>query len=365
MGYGKNKQRLSGEVSTTNAESTSYFRKLPAAIAMANLVVLSLAGVELVTKQAPPECVRQACHDSRLNSLARLIIKSPEQDLRPVAVVLPKPAAVTKPALAPQPLIVRKVAPKLLDTDTSTFKPTSRMTQADSLIRFRTDSLNQHLKVVDASYPQCQKQQKQLRDNNLPVNSDYVVVGINGGRETNTDTCLADLLDWANQSGKLNLYVNTANPGVSNPSQYGWKVAKADIEQRLLPATKAADLSQDPASYGTVWLDVEGANSWQAGSAKAQAQNVKVLEGMAAYFEHVGLNVGIYSANSPGYSMFHSIVGQIPASSNLNGLDNWLGQGNGPNGAIQACHYQPLTAGSHVIMTQYVENNLDQDYVCP
>lgn len=66
----------------------------------------------------------------------------------------------------------------------------------------------------DISYPQCGK--------TLPTGQGFGIVGVNGGIATTTNPCLSTELLWANLSfGTLNqtkvqLYVNTGNPGGLN-----------------------------------------------------------------------------------------------------------------------------------------------------
>jgi len=63
----------------------------------------------------------------------------------------------------------------------------------------------------DISYPQCGKK--------LPTGQYFGIVGVNGGLATTTNPCFASQLTWAKQSKtgsiqpKVQLYVNTANPG--------------------------------------------------------------------------------------------------------------------------------------------------------
>ncbi len=64
----------------------------------------------------------------------------------------------------------------------------------------------------DISWPQCGR--------TLPKGQAFGIVGVNGGKATTTNPCLADQLKWAAGSTGLNpnqpstqLYVNTANPG--------------------------------------------------------------------------------------------------------------------------------------------------------
>jgi hypothetical protein len=170
----------------------------------------------------------------------------------------------------------------------------------------------------DISWPHCGKA--------LPKGQAFGIIGVNGGKTTNTNPCLADQLRWAASSSgaaigqdKVQVYVNTANPGevleqyavttwplnntdprgrvtignenqlLNNPYgactptdgnyngytndlacswQYGWNRAVEAVDIRFKPAARAAinagasGISENPAHY-VWWLDVETMNSWQ------------------------------------------------------------------------------------------------------
>jgi hypothetical protein len=170
----------------------------------------------------------------------------------------------------------------------------------------------------DISWPQCGKP--------YPKGQAFGIVGVNGGKTTNTNPCLADQLRWAAGSTaaiasqpKVQVYVNTANPGevlqqyavttwptnnvdprgrttlgnentlLNNPYgicattegayngytndmacswQYGWNRAVEAVDARFKPAARSAiasgvkGITENPADY-IWWLDVETMNSWQ------------------------------------------------------------------------------------------------------
>lgn len=164
----------------------------------------------------------------------------------------------------------------------------------------------------DISWPQCGKR--------YPTGQAFGIVGVNGGKTTNHNPCLADQLLWAAKSSgtvafqdKVQVYVNTANPGevleqysvttwptdnvdprgrtslnnentlLNNPYgaciftegnysgytndmacswQYGWNRAVETVDKFFKPAARTAAMSDNPSSY-VWWLDVETMNSWQ------------------------------------------------------------------------------------------------------
>lgn len=235
---------------------------------------------------------------------------------------------------------------------------------------------------MDVSWPQCGKK--------LPTDQAFGAVGINGGLATTTNPCLKDQLVWASNSiggtsqDKIQLYVNTANPGGLNTEswpnagtnpygtcegsdslacawQYGWNRASEDVNDRFLPAATQAGINTSPSSY-TWWLDVETINTWKIPTSSFNTQsNTADLEGMVAYFQSVWGGVGLYST---AYQWSQIVSNSVTATSNLNGLKNWRPGGASLNTAKQACAATPLTTNGTVVLTQFVSKNLDYDYAC-
>jgi len=242
----------------------------------------------------------------------------------------------------------------------------------------------------DLSYPQCKQ--------SPPTGQYFGIVGVNGGTAATTNTCLAAQLAWANKSKagsnqpRIQLYVNTANPGevidqittwptnntdktgftTANPYgtcsgqndqacswQYGWNRSVEAALDRFAPAARSAGIDSSAAAY-TWWLDVETMNTWQSGSGAALARNTAALEGFAGYYQAQGATVGLYST-APQWT---SIAGSVGAGSNLNGLANWRPSGSSLANAKANCSVAPLTAGGFISLTQYVQKNLDYDHSC-
>jgi hypothetical protein len=243
----------------------------------------------------------------------------------------------------------------------------------------------------DISWPQCGKK--------LPSGQAFGIVGVNGGNAATTNPCLASQLVWANKSvggsvqPKIQLYVNTANPGevidqittwptsntdktgytTSNPYgtcqgdndkacswQYGWNRAVEDNIDRFTPAASAAKINSAVSAY-TWWLDVETMNTWQSGSSEALERNSATLEGMTHYFTSKGAHVGLYSTAL----QWNEIVGgSIDPGSNLNGLPNWRPSGASLENAKVNCSLAPLTDSGSIVLTQYIQQNLDKNHSC-
>lgn len=243
---------------------------------------------------------------------------------------------------------------------------------------------------LDISWPQCGAK--------VPTTQTFGIVGVNGGLATTTNACLKDQLIWASKStgvtkqDKVQLYVNTANPGglgtaswplsgvdsigntTNNPYglcdggdslacawQYGWNRAVEDVVLRFQPAAAQAGVASQASSY-VWWLDVETDNTWKApGSVFNNQSNVAVLEGMTSYFKSVGGRVGLYST---AYQWSQIVGSSVSMTSNLNGLTSWLAGSTSLNSAKQACNAKSLTANGSVILTQYISKGFDYDYSC-
>jgi hypothetical protein len=235
----------------------------------------------------------------------------------------------------------------------------------------------------DVSYPQC--------GSTLPSGRAFAVVGVNGGLSTKANPCLANQLGWAARSNglvrtqpKVQLYLNTANPGElkaqvstwpaagSTPYgrcaggndqacswQYGYERAKNSVVSYFTPAARTAAVDTLPSRY-TWWLDVETENTWQSGSTAARARNRATLEGMTAYLLSRGGRVGLYST---GFQ-WNQIVGTVPSTSNLVGRNSWLAGATTLTQARANCTRSPLVPGGRVTLTQYVPDSLDRNHSC-
>jgi hypothetical protein len=225
----------------------------------------------------------------------------------------------------------------------------------------------------DISWPQC--------NTAYPKGQAFGIVGVNNGLANNTNPCFSTQLSWALASSggtgqpKAALYVNTANPEltgswwpssndyggttVSNPYgncdhtastacayMYGYAKAYDDGTIRGV---------NNPASY-LWWLDVETINSWSTNKTANKAD----LEGMNAYFQSIGAQVGLYSTSY----QWNQIVGSTDSSSNLYNLKSWIPGARSEAAAKSNCSLPPLTAGGQVSLTQFVSKNLDYDYSC-
>jgi hypothetical protein len=235
----------------------------------------------------------------------------------------------------------------------------------------------------DVSHPQC--------DADLPAEQAFGIVGVNGGLATRANPCLVDQLEWAAGSTgevrgqpELQLYVNTANPGQVRDQVSTWPRAtdtpygtcdggntlacswvygriRAQVTLHVFfqPAARAAGVDDDPGAHRW-WLDVETMNTWQSGSTAALARNRAALEGMAAYLQDAGAEVGVYST---GYQ-WRRIVGTVEPDSVLYDLDSWLAGALSREGAEENCEEPPLTDGGRVLLAQYVDDALDHNVSC-
>jgi hypothetical protein len=222
---------------------------------------------------------------------------------------------------------------------------------------------------ADVSYPQC--------DGPLPTGHAFGIVGVNGGRATTTNPCLATQLAWAAEASggtvhdDVQLYVNTGNPAGgdlwpqsgsnrygdcdgSNSTacayQYGWDRAWEDATLRGISY---------PEQY-MWWLDVEIANSWDY-SDGGGVRNAAVLEAMTDFFTAIGSRgVGLYST---AYQWGYIVGDGVGATSSLNGLSNWRPTGSTLEGAQANCGLEPLTPGGIIELTQFT-TDFDYNWSC-
>jgi hypothetical protein len=224
----------------------------------------------------------------------------------------------------------------------------------------------------DISYPQCGR--------TYPSGQAFGVVGVNGGKASNFNSCFASEWSWAQTStGRTSqppaqLYINTGNPGdvlaqynvtdwptSSVPADpYGpcagtWTDDRACSWQYGYDRA-SADIRVVGSSTGKWWLDIETANSWTSDAAKNQAS----LEGMVYALETAGASVGIYASSGSWSSLF----GPVAASSTLYSLPEWRPGAKTLAKAQSNCSLAPFEGNGTVEITQYVSTNLDYDYSC-
>ena len=273
----------------------------------------------------------------------------------------------------------------------------------------------------DLSYPAC--------GSTFPSAPAFGIVGVDGGLANDLNPCLGPSssypsyseseLYWAVASStgaaaqpKASLYVNTADPGdvyngtavadwptssissdpygtctttaVSTSSgletlgantpgcawQYGYDMATQDvswvvgaanaIDQQLSSAAVPASASAYP-----WWLDVETANTWQAGTS-GEEMNIADLEGMVAALQASGAPVvGVYSTAS----QWDQITGGTTSSTlygvadSLYGVPDWIPGAKTEAQAASNCGQASFTVGA-VSLTQWSGHPDDNDYAC-
>ncbi len=261
----------------------------------------------------------------------------------------------------------------------------------------------------DVSWPQC--------GSTLPTGEAFGIVGVNDGLANNLNPCLGPSksypsytqseLYWAQATAsgttaepKASLYVNTADPGniaadwpTSSSSadpygsctttststvgqdttacawQYGYNVATQDTAwltdeaAAIVGQESKVSVPTDPGAYPW-WLDVETANSWQAGS-YGQEMNVADLQGIVAALvsAHVATTgIGVYSTSSQWTQITGDPVGASAAGS-LWALADWVPGARSESGAIANCTSTSFTGGT-VTVTQWFAHPVDADYAC-
>jgi hypothetical protein len=231
----------------------------------------------------------------------------------------------------------------------------------------------------DVSYPQC--------SSSLPKSPPFAIVGVTGGRAYATNPCLAAEYAWAQTATsttypRISFYANTGNPGPvlskAWPTgqiapracdgtwsegcsyDYGWNAA-ADA---FAKASAVAGASVSRAAYW--WLDVETGNSWATASDSADwaALNTNDLQGAAAYLASQGVGqIGFYSTGFQWGQITGLTASTSPAYFPVSYV-NWVPGATTLSGAQARCSSAYSFTGARVQLTQYIANNLDDDYRC-
>ncbi len=190
----------------------------------------------------------------------------------------------------------------------------------------------------DISWPQCGRA--------YPATPAFGVVGVNDGLPDTVNPCLASEYHWALASGVVDLYMNTANPGVVPAQAYNYGLAAA----RYAYSAATSKVNAGPGHLW--WLDVETGNSWSAD----QAANTEVIAGSIAFFRAKGVQVGIYSTQ---YQW-----GLITGGARIPSVPNWVpGAASGAQ-ALSFCASGRSFSGGPVAIAQYT-TAFDYDILCP
>ena len=165
----------------------------------------------------------------------------------------------------------------------------------------------------DVSYPQCGRV--------LPTRAAFAIVGVDGGRPFDPNPCLAGQIGWARSFGRVQYYLNTANPGPRLSDHWPLGQTSPRVCRRSHPDSQACafdygvNAAQDAfararsaaLSVGAPdvrrsvwWLDVETHNSWESleygERTKFLRNDTAVLAGMKRALLRRGVRaVGAYS----------------------------------------------------------------------
>lgn len=253
---------------------------------------------------------------------------------------------------------------------------------------------------IDVSYPQC--------GDSLPGAEAFAIVGVNGGLANDYNPCLAAQFGYARTlpggttQPVAQTYLNTADPGNSvadwpSPAHLGaygnasTPVGACDYASgtsgpganslgcsyiygydMVRGITTPAESIEGDAPYFTrvtgaalaatpVWLDVETANSWQAGG-QGQGMNIADLQGMVDALHAVGsAPLGIYSTAYQWNQITGTPTGA--AAGELAGMPVWIPGATNESDAQANCSQTAYTAGT-VVLTQWFGSPYDQDISC-
>ncbi|HWB38820.1 MAG TPA: hypothetical protein VG604_01110 [Candidatus Saccharimonadales bacterium] len=200
---------------------------------------------------------------------------------------------------------------------------------------------------IDDSFPQCDNKSLATKDHQ----HHRAAVRVAGLNEISLPSLMTPCLglqkgkikvselDWLKGTAPKNrmVYSFAINPGRQSPlwlqddrapcrvngpescyEEYGRDYARENIKERLEPNAKAVGLKLPKGMM--VWIDVEGPDYYQQGSAKAKQNNQAVVSGMIAEYNRLGYNTGIYTLEREVPEIF----GSIDPSSKLHEQPVWL-----------------------------------------
>ncbi len=191
---------------------------------------------------------------------------------------------------------------------------------------------------TDISWPQCGRA--------YPGPAAFSVLGVNDGRPYTANPCLVSEYRWAQSSGVVEFYMNTANPGVGVGDAYDYGFGAA----RDAYAYATSRVSAGPGHLW--WLDVETGNSWSSD----HGANTAVIAGSIAFFRGRGVRVGVYSTR---YQW-----GIITGGASIPSVPNWVPGAQSATQAPSFCAAERSFSGGPVVMAQYT-TVFDFDYLCP
>lgn len=234
----------------------------------------------------------------------------------------------------------------------------------------------------DISYPQC--------GGSFPSSPAFGIVGVNDGVVYSANPCLAtgdgpSELAWAQASGKVQFYANTADPGPQYSSY--WPAAGTSAGSHTCSSSDlnspdcsfvygynaalnsfgdaAAAAGTTAAAAATWWLDVETGNSWQTlesaygNTASSQANDTAALSGAVAALQAQGVvTVGFYSTST----QWGEITGGTGTTFAAN--PDWVAGFSSARAAAKGCTTTGGFAGGKVTLTQYHSGGFDADTAC-
>ena len=152
----------------------------------------------------------------------------------------------------------------------------------------------------DVSYPQCS-----TATTPPPGTFTFGIVGVNGGRPFNYNSCLqAEYSTAATEQLAPSLYINTGYSGAYRRNITSYCSSQVPAASSALQQAWAIGCSEADSSMGYAvnqtpvamwWLDVETANSW---SSSNLTLNQYTINGAAFRLAQSGLPVGVYSSAS-------------------------------------------------------------------
>ncbi len=205
----------------------------------------------------------------------------------------------------------------------------------------------------DRSWPECGLSAP-------PPPYDFGIIGVNGGKTFNYNSCLREEYAWAMASGhQPALYVNLKSPIGTSADQglTGPKGTCQPSDGACIAYNFGYKAAQDAAIYAATqqafgsswWLDVETENTWSTDT----AMNALVIGGALDFLRTSGVTVGIYSSQVQWVQIAGDYAPGVPV---------WVT--TAPDAASAPGFCPRSFGGGQTALVQFIAGNRDHDYAC-
>jgi hypothetical protein len=217
-----------------------------------------------------------------------------------------------------------------------------------------SSAFHKNITGFDISYPQC--------DKSYPDTPAFAVIGVNGGRPFTKNKCFQDQYTWALQNyAKPAVYMNLnyispqfaeyATKGPYNCLDYDepCRAYNYGFQAAQFAYSDTEGIKTKPAMW---WLDVELENTWN----DEPILNQQVIQGAIDFLKLKDQHVGVYSTPYQWSQIAGNFKPLLPV---------WAAGAKNKFTAQLKCQSQFAFTGGEVHMVQYVEDDFDNNHLCP